>query len=134
MPKRKKSSPDKLAILNPEMPEHLKKSIAEARTHTVPSIDDLTKKVCPHLFEYLSPRELKIEGDTEDARPKETFAEPLLMISWDRRAGTYKWSLMNKTINYGCGGSIIVLGNTIQEIEDCIAENRHCPRELKPIK
>ncbi len=131
----KKSEPAEVASVNPEMPIHLATSLTLARTHMLPTFDEEHYNLWSRLIEYISPREVKLPGKTTEDRPRDAFSEPLLMISWDRRAGQFKWSISNKTLNYGCGGLLpIDPASWLAEVERQIDRNEHSPRQLKAVR
>jgi hypothetical protein len=123
-----------LAGVNPDLPKSLISSLTRAIGYKMPVPEPEVLKRFPLVMEYLSTRAIKVPSGEENGKPRDAFAEPLLMISWDRRAGSFKWNCSNKLMNFGCGGLLSMdPALWLEEIELCIKEDRHNPRELRPI-
>ncbi len=131
---KRRSSPQDVAAANPEIPERLGESLLAAKGQTVPEISEETNNACPLLFEWLAPRKVKLPSARPGEKAVDAFMEPLLLISWDRRAGSWKWTISNKTLNYGCGGAITELSKSFEQIEELLRLGKINPRELKPLK
>jgi hypothetical protein len=90
----------------PDLPEMLATVIENARSVLLPVAELQGDIELSTLFGFLSPMVIKDPRYRGDGKAPRVLREPLLLTSWDRRAGRWKCSLTDKVLNVS--GSCLV--------------------------
>lgn len=114
----------------PEIFLHWKES-AEANRFPSRECEDAT--LLPNLFAFLSPAVIKDQRYKGEGKPPDCLTEPLLMLSWDRAAGQWAWSLSIKQLNIRLSGRVGNLGGVLGEIERQIQTKEVIVKEIKAL-
>jgi hypothetical protein len=115
---------------NPDAEKAFKLAQEQALENAFPRPTDEERKRFPNLLWMVSPMlvpDPKFKGQGES--PK-VLREPLLMVSWDRTAGRWKWSLSDKTLNLSISGHLDSLDAIGEQIELSVASKRVGARML----
>jgi hypothetical protein len=78
----------------------------------------------PQLLELMSPRLIRDPRWSGQGTAPLVLREPLLMVSWDRRAGAWKLSLSDKVLNVSGSCLVVDLLTALVEGERGITEGR----------
>jgi hypothetical protein len=78
----------------------------------------------PQLVELMSPRLIRDPRWSGQGTAPLVLREPLLMVSWDRRAGGWKLSLSDKVLNVSGSCLVVDLLTALVEGERGITEGR----------
>jgi len=111
---------DGLAV-NPDLPKALAAAVTRAETGLLPTATADDEKECPNLLEMLCPRVVKDPRHKGSGDPPNVLMEPLLMISWDRLNGRFKWVITNRILNTTGGLGLTQLSGLAAEIERQLA-------------
>lgn len=106
-----------VASKTPDLPQVLADAVLRAELGCFPTFTDEERKKCPHLYEMLSPSLVNDPNHRGKGDPKKVLREPLLMISWDRLNGAWKWAVSDKILNIGGGGTLGTLIDVAGQIE-----------------
>lgn len=88
----------------------------------MPTDDELAK--VPQMLELMSPRLIRDPRWSGQGTAPLVLREPLLMVSWDRRAGAWKLSLSDKVLNVSGSCLVMDLLDLVVQGERAIAEAR----------
>jgi len=115
-----------------ELPEIFEALISRARDNHTPPVNDQDQQLCPTLHQLLSPRLVDNPEYNGNGTPNKVLREPLLMLSWDRAAGMWRFSLSDKVLNFSCSGNVSCLSASIAEIEAAVASGKTTFKMVKP--
>lgn len=106
----------------PDLPETLAAALLRAREGTFPTPTQEEETQLPNLFQLLCPMMVNDPSHRGKGDPRKVLREPLLMISWDRLAATWKLALGDKVLNIS--GSVPVRGllTALSDAERHLAE------------
>jgi hypothetical protein len=107
-----------------ELPEHLADAIEHAKKLIVPYPQGDEEIKLPNLFRWLTPMLVPDPKWNGQGKQKRVLREPLLLLSFDRRAGSWKVTLSDSTLNLG--GSCVVhsLLDAFIDVEHLMANNK----------
>jgi len=105
-----------------------------AREHGNPEPTDEEKSKVPQLLAFLSPELIDDPDHRGDHRAKRVLREPMLMVTWDRSAGRWKWSVSDKVCRVQVGGYFDGLIAFSDQIEAQLAEKKCWVKELEPTR
>lgn len=123
--------PDGVAVSQPDLPEFLADSITRAEQGCFPTFTDEERERCPTLHSVLSPQLINDPNHKGKGDPKKVLREPLLMISWDRATGSWKWAIGDKMLNTSWAGPLPTIVGIAEQIELCLTEGRFSVRKKK---
>jgi len=107
---------DGLAV-NPDLPDALAEAVRRAEGGLLPTATPTDEKDCPNLLAMLLPRSVRDPRHRGSGEPPPVLMEPLLMISWDRLNGRFKWVITNRILNTTGGMGLTQLSGLAEEIE-----------------
>ena len=119
----------------PPNPPDLKAVLIRAREKAVagsspdPTADDSVN--VPNLLSFLEPeiiRKIDFKGQGEAPR---VLREPMVMLSWDRMAGRWKWGLSDKALNLSGLCYAGSLASAISDLEKALADDKVAWKERK---
>jgi hypothetical protein len=90
----------------PELPPVLAHVVAEGQKLLLPHPSPEEESGISELFELMSPRLIHDPRWSGQGTAPLVLREPLLLVSWDRRAGAWKVSISDKVLNVA--GSCLV--------------------------
>lgn len=120
------------AAANPsDLPEILAADVLRAETGCFPPLLDKEAELCPKLHSILAPMMVNDPNHRGKGDPRKVLREPLLMISWDRAAGLWKWSLTDKVLNVGWDGPLPSLVGIAEAVETCLVAGTYRVKKKK---
>lgn len=120
------------AATNPnDLPEVLANDVLRAETGCFPPLLDKEQESCPKLWTLLAPSLVKDPNYQGKGEPRKVLREPLLMISWDRAAGLWKWSLGDKVLNVAWDGPLPSLVGIAEAVEACLLAGTYRVKKKK---
>jgi hypothetical protein len=121
------SKPKKaLPATTPDLPTALAEYILSAGERSLPSITEEDAAQLSDLWEMMRPCLVLDPRYRGQGDPPKVLREPLLMISWDRRAGGWKISISDKVLNLAGSMPVTCLANALCEANRALA-NRSYP-------
>lgn len=119
----------------PSAPPDLKTVLIRAREKAVqgscpePTAGD--QEACPNLLAFLEPEVIrKIDWKGQGEAPR-VLREPMIMLSWDRMAGRWKWGLSDKALNLSGLAYADTLSSAIADLESALAGDKVAWKEKK---
>ena len=126
---KKKEQPS--APINPDLPGILARAREKALAGSKADVSEDDARDVPLLVDFLGPRLIeKIDYKGQGDAPK-VLREPMAMLSWDRLAGRWKWSLSDKALNIAGVTFTLSLGSSIADLERDFREDRIQWKERK---
>lgn len=121
-----------LPPISPDLPENLARIVVASKEGSLPNGTGDDKERLPLLLEFLTPMMVSDPRYRGEGKPPRALREPMLLLSWDRRAGSWKVSLTDKVLNVG--GSILVptLWGALEDVEKHMTGGRITFSERKP--
>lgn len=98
----------------PVIPEALRALRERAAAQVAPIIDQEEFQVLEHLLPLILPSIVEIPPRSEHGIPKQVLREPLMMVSWDRAFGRWKWSIVDRTFEVQTVGHVKTLLGLIE--------------------
>lgn len=127
-----KAKPGSAAAANPDdLPEILASSVVRAESGCFPPLLDKEEETCPKLFSLMAPMLVNDPTFKGKGDPRKVLREPLLMVSWDRASGLWKWSLTDKVLNTSWDGPLPSLVGIAEAVEACLTEGRYRVKKKK---
>jgi len=120
-----------VASVDPDLPEFLAQSLVRAEEGCFPTFTDEERKICPILHSLLSPQLINDPKHKGQGDPRKVLREPLLMISWDRAGGAWKWAITDKLLNTNWLGTLPTLVGLEASVELCLVERRYTVKKKK---
>lgn len=105
--------------------------ISQARDNYSPPQDDADRAGLPLLFDLISPRLVPDPHHNGPHEPRKVLREPLLMVSWDRGQGRWKWAISDKMLNFSLTGSTERLSGLLESIESQVRAGTVGVRTIK---
>jgi len=115
----------------PELPANLSSIVERAEANSKPEPTEEASKVYPHLWETLSPMRVAEPKAASEGRTKMVLREPLLMVSWDRGNGCFKWVVTDKVLKFSLSGVLTDLTALASEIEEQIVSGKAAYKSLE---
>jgi len=120
------------AAPNPsDLPEALAADVLRAASGCFPPLLDKEQELCPKLHSILGPMMVNDPAQAGKENPRKVLREPLLMVSWDRAGGLWKWSLTDKVLNLAWDGPLPSLVGIAEAVEACLVEGRYRVKRKK---
>jgi len=85
--------------MTPDLPDVLGNALARARAGTSPPYTDQDEAHVPQLWQFLEPRLVADPRYKGNGSAGKVLREPMVMLSWDRLSGSWKWTLTDKVLN-----------------------------------
>lgn len=101
----------------PDLPESLAESVLAAKEHAGPVPGPEEAERLKAVLEHLVPRKLRIPPKDDHSVARDVWCEPLLSLSWDKRAGHWKWAISNRQLNVRVSGYLGKLDDALLQIE-----------------
>jgi len=100
-----------------DLPLELATVMESARAGAVPYPSLEEEASVPLLFKWLTPMIVTDPRYKGDGKAPKALREPLLMVSWDRRAGVWKASISDKVLNLSGSGYLKSLATALVDVE-----------------
>jgi hypothetical protein len=108
-----RTKPENKAPINPDLPTLLVGAVSQAANVALPYPNEQEEAEIPNLFQFLSPMVVSDPRYKGDGKAPRVMREPLMLTSWDRRAGCWRVSLSDKVFNLagslGVGGLLAAM-------------------------
>jgi len=129
MPRKTKAKAAR-PVVEASLPDTLAALKDQARRNRCPGKDSgLFNDVLPSLYELLGPAEVVVTDGNQ--KPKLTWREPLLMVSWSTSIGGWQWSITHKVLKVTVRGQLTGLQGMAEEIDKQIASRAVEVRSLE---
>lgn len=127
---RKRKAPDE-APITPELNGVLRaiRNQAEENFGPIPSSNE--QEALKSLLELLSPQLVTVVIKGTDGKTQKQLREPLLMVSWDRGAGRWKWAVNDRTLKYTVYGHLESLLGLAEGIEQALREGKYQAKDTE---
>jgi len=119
------------AAVNPDLPDALASAVVRAEAGCFPTFTEEEQARCPTLHSLLAPQLVNDPNHKGKGDPKKVLREPLLMISWDRAGGAWKWAIGDKLMNLAWDGPLPSLVGIAESVEIALAEGRYRVKKKK---
>lgn len=121
----RKRKPGESPPITPELNGVLReiRNQAEENFGPIPGGAELEK--CPKLLELISPGLVEVVIKGTDGKKRRELREPLLMVSWDRGAGRWKWAVNDRTLKYTVYGWLETFMGLAEGIEECLQTGKY---------
>lgn len=119
---------------NPDQVKVMREWIDLAREHGNPEPSAEEREKVPQTLAFLAPEVIPDPDHRGESKAKKVLREPLLMISWDRAAGRWKWAISDKVCRVQVGGHFDTLIAFSEQIERQLAEKKVFVKELDPTR
>jgi hypothetical protein len=116
-----------------QLPERFAAWKASAEEHRIPEPDCNDAIALPELFALLSPCTIKDQRYRGEGKIPHVLTEPLLMISWDRAAGCWSWSVGIKQLNIRLSGKSETLLRLLEEANDQLLRHACIVKEIRTV-
>jgi len=127
---RKKA--DDTPAISPDLPEFLATVLDSVRQKSGPTPTLEEEEKIPTLFQLMTPMMVNDPRYKGEGKPPRALREPMLLISWDRRASTWKVSLTDKVLNISTAIPVPTLVDALQEVEKALAGGKVTFAQRKP--
>jgi hypothetical protein len=97
-----------------------------------PSAEELEN--CPELIAWLAPEVVDDPDHKGTQKPRRVLREPMLMVTFDRGAGQYKFTITDRVCRTQVGGNFSSLMSFSSEIERLLRERKVWVKELEPTR
>jgi len=127
---KSKSSKDGQAI-TPDLPDVLKlvKNQADENSVPIPSAEESASLA--KLLELITPLVVSVPVKGSVDKTVRNLREPLLMISWDRGCGAWKWAVNDRVLKYTIYGHLHSLVGLAEGIEACLVSGKFAAKSTE---
>lgn len=125
---------DPMPPTNGKQIDAIKEALLQASENSVPipSSEELEK--LPQLLWFLSPALVDDPKHRGSQKPPKVLREPLLLVSWDRGAGRWKWAISDKTLNLSMDAHVDNLLSLGEQIEAAIVAKKVRIKNVDPTR
>jgi len=127
-----KEKPAAKPPISPDLPEFLAHVLDNVRQAKGPTPTTEEEAHLPRLFELLTPMMVADPRYRGEGKPPRVLREPMLLLSWDRRAGTWKCSITDKVLNVSTAIPVPTLLDALQAVERALASGQVIFSQRKP--
>jgi hypothetical protein len=112
----------------------LKQWMETAHLNSYPKPTAEEEEQCPELIAWLAPEVIDDPDHRGSQKPRRVMREPMLMVTFDRSSGSYKFVITDKVCRTQVGGNFSSLLSFSNEIERLLREKKVWVKELEPTR